>query len=208
MEATHDLARQDSLNESSLNQALATRFARDLIYTYVGDILLAVNPYADLPLYDNIHSLRYTKVSSKAEHPPHLFAIADAAFTQMMRTRQPQVAVISGESGAGKTFSTRLFIRQVSPSTPGRTNPVLEAFGNAQTVMNSNSSRFGKFIELQFTTQGRVVGARLAHYLLEKARVVSQGEGERNFHIFEMLIEGCDDEERRRTGLHLSDEWQ
>eukprot|EP00730_Choanoeca_flexa_P004847 TRINITY_DN11819_c4_g1_i5.p1 TRINITY_DN11819_c4_g1~~TRINITY_DN11819_c4_g1_i5.p1 ORF type:complete len:1165 (+),score=413.54 TRINITY_DN11819_c4_g1_i5:208-3702(+) len=221
LNATHDLASSESLDEAKLSGALEMRYQKDVIYTYVGDILVAVNPYKTLPLYTDAVARSYMNLAGKALQPPHLYAIADAAYNQMARNRQPQVSVISGESGAGKTESTKHFIRQimmVSSKAAGaddgaeRTvhpierqilaiNPVLEAFGNAQTVMNDNSSRFGKFIELKFNSFGSVFGASLSHYLLEKARVVKQGPGERNYHIFELLLEGAKD---RLGGLHLA----
>ncbi|EDQ90868.1 uncharacterized protein MONBRDRAFT_20283, partial [Monosiga brevicollis MX1] len=199
-EQTHDLASSESLDETRLSNALEARYGADMIYTYVGDILVAVNPYRMLPLYTPAVQRKYMNMLQRSAQPPHLYAIADAAYNQMSRNATPQVAVISGESGAGKTESTKHFIRQIMEvSSRGRhpieakimaCNPVLEAFGNAQTVMNDNSSRFGKFVELKFNNLGQVFGASMSHYLLEKARVVSQGTGERNFHIFELLLEG------------------
>ncbi|EGD81714.1 hypothetical protein PTSG_02425 [Salpingoeca rosetta] len=204
---------KDALDEDKLNAQLEERYNSDIIYTYVGDILVAVNPYQMLPLYTPEIALKYCDISSKADFAPHLYAIAVGAYNAMMRNSQPQVTVISGESGAGKTESTKHFMRQIMMASSRRngggdddgprelhpveqkiiqTNPILEAFGNAQTVMNDNSSRFGKFIELKFSPIGMVVGASMSHYLLEKARVVKQGPGERNYHIFELLLAGGD----------------
>ena len=183
--------------------------------------MIAVNPFCELGLYTNEVSAQYCNVHNKSELPPHLFAIGDAAYGAMRRTGKSQVCVISGESGAGKTESAKQFIRQIMDvSARGimgggsmeeaveekvhvrarhpvegkimQQNPILEAFGNAQTVMNDNSSRFGKFIDLKFNEQGLVVGAQMSHYLLEKARIVMQGPGERNYHIFSMLFAGFD----------------
>eukprot|EP00043_Microstomoeca_roanoka_P015316 m.153412 g.153412 ORF g.153412 m.153412 type:complete len:1145 (+) comp16232_c1_seq1:118-3552(+) len=231
MAELHDLAAEEELDEDGLTRILQERYEDNLIYTYVGDILIAVNPYQQLDLYTDEMSAKYCNVTSKADHPPHIFAIADAAYQEMMRLHQPQVAVISGESGAGKTESTKLFIRQVmdvsargvlggagAPSFSSRSrhpleekiirlNPILEAFGNAQTVMNDNSSRFGKFVELKFDDSGLVQGAALSHYLLEKARVVQQGPGERNFHIFELVISGSPPEMIKKYGLSPDDDY-
>ena len=181
-----------------------------------------MNPYEALPLYTHEIAAKYCNLANKADEPPHIFAIADSAFNEMMRNHQRQVAVISGESGAGKTESTKLFIRQLmdvsASSLIGGTgaaaaqrtrhpledriiqlNPILEAFGNAQTVMNDNSSRFGKFLEVLYDDEENlqampVVGAQLSKYLLEKSRVTTQAAGESNFHIFYYLLSGLSPE--------------
>ncbi|EGD79108.1 myosin [Salpingoeca rosetta] len=228
MAEKNDLALEEELDEDMLTNILKERYQQRIIYTYVGDILIAVNPYEDLSLYTAEQTATYCNVANKADHPPHIFAIADNAFGEMMRNHQRQVAVISGESGAGKTESTKLFIRHVmdvsargilntaTPATRTRhpleekiiqLNPILESFGNAQTVMNDNSSRFGKFVELKFNESGVVQGASLSHYLLEKARVVKQGPGERNFHIFEQLLSGLSQDERAEYGLASQTEY-
>eukprot|EP00053_Salpingoeca_punica_P002789 m.39490 g.39490 ORF g.39490 m.39490 type:complete len:1302 (+) comp11781_c0_seq1:532-4437(+) len=194
-----DLASLTTLDEASLNNALADRYSRKIPYTYVGDVLVAVNPYEQLPLYSSDIAMQY-KQASRATLPPHIFAIADAAFTTCFQTSQSQVCVISGESGAGKTESTKYLIRHILDLAPSvnpalhkrilQINPVLEAFGNAATVMNHNSSRFGKFIDLRLTRQGSIGGATLSHYLLEKSRVVQQSSHERNFHVFYYMLHG------------------
>lgn len=213
---TDDLAELEVLTDDILCECLMERYQHDKIYTYVGNILIAVNPFQWLGLYTDEMSAQYTNVHNKAEHPPHLFVIADSAYHSMMRNKKPQVCVISGESGAGKTESAKQFIRQImdvsargvmggsSDSSAGRArhpvenkiqqqNPILEAFGNAKTVMNDNSSRFGKFIELKFNDKNMVSGAHMSHYLLEKARIVMQGPGEGNYHIFGQMFAGMDD---------------
>ena len=191
--STDDLVSgKELLDEDKLCNCLHDRYNANIIYTYVGDILVAVNPYEMLPLYGGELSTKYCGISSKSDLPPHLYSIAVSAYNAMMRNSEPQVTVISGESGAGKTESTKHFMRQIMTASSRRngggdedgprelhpveqkiiqTNPILEAFGNAQTVMNDNSSRFGKFIELKFSSIGMVVGASMSHYLLEKARV-------------------------------------
>mmetsp|Transcript_35727 Transcript_35727/g.93386 ORF Transcript_35727/g.93386 Transcript_35727/m.93386 type:complete len:1264 (-) Transcript_35727:548-4339(-) len=224
-----DLAELEVLTDDILCDCLNTRYQQDKIYTYVGDILIAVNPFKMLGFYTNEMSARYCNVASKADHPPHLFAIADAAYSKMKRGGRSQVCVISGESGAGKTESAKQFVRQIMDVSargamgggvgPGEgatehvrakhpvetkiinQNPILEAFGNAKTVMNDNSSRFGKFIDLKFGQQGTVTGADMSHYLLEKARIVKQGPGERNYHIFAMLFTGLSQDARNMYGL-------
>lgn len=180
-----------------------------------------MNPFQWLDLYTDAVSSKYTNIHNKTDQPPHLFAIADTAFHSMVRNNKAQVCVISGESGAGKTESAKQFVRQImdvsargvahsaedtagaEPAARARhpvegkiiqQNPILEAFGNAQTVMNDNSSRFGKFIELKFNSRNLVCGAEMSHYLLEKARIVMQGPGERNYHIFSLMFSGMDRE--------------
>eukprot|EP00040_Diaphanoeca_grandis_P032118 m.193634 g.193634 ORF g.193634 m.193634 type:complete len:1246 (-) comp32511_c1_seq1:49-3786(-) len=215
--STDDLAELEDLDDDILCECLKTRYEEDKIYTYVGDILIAINPFVQLGLYTSEVSAKYCNVHDKSSLPPHLFATADAAFHAMNRSMKPQVCVISGESGAGKTESAKQFIRQIMDvSARGimggsgaddegvvrdrarhpieskiiQQNPILESFGNAKTVMNDNSSRFGKFIQLKFGSKGMVEGAEMQHYLLEKARIVMQGPGERNYHVFGMLFSG------------------
>ena len=190
--------------------------------TYVGNVLVAVNPFTDLGLFTPEVASRYVNIASASSVPPHIYAIADNAYSALIRDEVTQVCVISGESGAGKTESAKQFMRQVMDiSAAGvggmvisehrrrhpievkliATNPILEAFGNAQTVMNHNSSRFGKFIEVLFNDNGQVAGGSLSHYLLEKGRIVKQNQNEGNFHIFKFLFAGCS----RQTldGFHL-----
>jgi hypothetical protein len=227
---TDDLAELEDLTDTILCECLDARFKADLIYTYVGNILIAVNPFAWLQLYTDNVSAKYTNIHNKTDQPPHLFAIADSAFHSMVRNKKAQVCVISGESGAGKTESAKQFVRQImdvsarglmggaiadeAADAPARArhpvegkilqqNPILEAFGNAQTVMNDNSSRFGKFIELKFSTNDLVCGAEMSHYLLEKSRIILQGPGERNFHIFSLMFSGMD--QTARDAYRLTD---
>jgi myosin-3 len=174
----------------------------------VGDILVAVNPFKRLPIFDKKHSAKYRKVV-KSHVPPHVYYVADSAYQLMMDTARNQCCVISGESGAGKTESTKFIISQLIELCQGKTaleqriiqvNPLLEAFGNAQTIMNDNSSRFGKYIQLKFR-QGQVLGAKINEYLLEKSRVVRQAYQERNFHVFYYLYCGLDDEDQAKYCL-------
>lgn len=145
------------------------------------------------------HSQQYTQ-SHRDSLPPHIFAIASRAYFSMVHTSHDQCCVVSGESGSGKTEASNILVQQFMKLGRAKTrsleekilklNPLMESFGNARTVINSNSSRFGKFLELHFTSNGRVVGAHLSEYLLEKSRVVSQARKERNFHIFYYLLAG------------------
>ncbi|KAK6305339.1 hypothetical protein J4Q44_G00241190 [Coregonus suidteri] len=207
-----DLAALSDLDEQSLLESLSQRFKQDRIYTYIGDILVAINPFKYLPLYVKEVSERY-KYHEKSKLPPHIFAVADRAYQSMLGRLatgpRNQCIVISGESGAGKTESTKLLLRQIMELCRANSqleqqilqvNPLLEAFGNAQTVMNDNSSRFGKYIQLRFHNSS-VKGAKINEYLLEKSRVVHQDEGERNFHIFYCMLAGISPDDKDMYGL-------
>lgn len=197
-----DLAQLANLDEQILLQAIRERYALNKIYTYVGDILIAVNPFKEIGIYGKEDGHQY-RMSRKSTLPPHIFAVADISYQALLgltgRSPGSQCILISGESGAGKTESTKLIIKQLVELCSGNTqlerqilqvNPLLEAFGNAQTNMNDNSSRFGKYIQLKFY-KGQLIGGKISEYLLEKSRVVRQNEGEENFHIFSYLFAGA-----------------
>ncbi|XP_067399612.1 myosin-IIIb-like isoform X3 [Emydura macquarii macquarii] len=207
-----DLAALAELDETRLLQSLSGRFLQQRVYTYIGDILIAMNPFQSLPLYEKPISEKYQN-HNKGTLPPHIFAIADRAYQAMLGRLatgpQNQCIVISGESGAGKTESAKLLLQHIMHLCKGNSqleqqilqvNPLLEAFGNAQTVMNDNSSRFGKYIQLRFQ-RNTVRGAKLSEYLLEKSRVVQQDAGERNFHIFYYMLAGLTEKEKEMYGL-------
>ncbi|XP_043669123.1 myosin-IIIb-like isoform X6 [Vespula pensylvanica] len=194
-----DLAALDMLSEDAIVDQLQHRYEQGQIYTYIGDILVAVNPFTNLGLYTGIEQRRY-KGQARSDNPPHIFAVADAAYQALLHQRQNQAIVISGESGAGKTESANLLLKQLVylSKAPNRNleerilqiNPIMEAFGNATTGINANSSRFGKYLDLTMTKGGKVTGARISVYLLEQSRVVAQAEGERNFHVFYYMYDG------------------
>ncbi|XP_059179629.1 myosin-IIIb-like [Physella acuta] len=195
-----NLALLEVLDEETIVNQLLNRYSQDEIYTYIGDILLAVNPFISLPIYSDEYVKMYMH-AMKADNPPHIFAVADQSYQMMMHNKHSQCIVISGESGAGKTESANLLVQQLTQlgKAPNRTledrilqvNPLMEAFGNAKTVINDNSSRFGKYLEMFFTaSSGTVVGAKITEYLLEKSRVIHQASGEQNFHIFYYLHDG------------------
>ncbi|XP_016362447.1 myosin-IIIb-like [Sinocyclocheilus anshuiensis] len=207
-----DLANLSELDEKSLLEVLTGRFTQNLIYTYIGDILVAINPFKYLSIYVKEVSEQY-KCHEKKSLPPHIFAVADRAYQSMLghlaTGPKNQCIVISGESGAGKTESTKLLLRHIMELCKANSqleqqilqvNPLLEAFGNAQTVMNDNSSRFGKYIQLRFQNSS-VKGAKINEYLLEKSRVVHQDEGEQNFHIFYFMLAGISTEDKEIYGL-------
>nr|XP_012145788.1 PREDICTED: myosin-IIIb isoform X2 [Megachile rotundata] len=200
-----DLAALDTLSEDAIVDQLQHRYEQAQIYTYIGDILVAVNPFTNLGLYTGIEQKRY-KGQARSDNPPHIFAVADAAYQALLHQRQNQAIVISGESGAGKTESANLLLKQLVylSKAPNRNleerilqiNPIMEAFGNATTGINANSSRFGKYLDLTMTKGGKVTGARISVYLLEQSRVVAQAEGERNFHIFYYMYDGLEADDR------------
>ncbi|XWS31345.1 hypothetical protein CRYUN_Cryun23aG0068500 [Craigia yunnanensis] len=195
-----DMTKLSYLHEPGVLQNLRSRYDMNEIYTYTGNILIAVNPFRKLPhLYDS-HMMAQYKGAAFGELSPHPFAVADAAYRLMINEGISQSILVSGESGAGKTESTKLLMRYLAymggrAAAEGRTveqqvlesNPVLEAFGNAKTVRNNNSSRFGKFVEIQFDRRGKISGAAIRTYLLERSRVCQVSDPERNYHCFYML---------------------
>ncbi|KAL5706508.1 Myosin-6 [Ranunculus cassubicifolius] len=203
------------LHEPGVLQNIRSRYDMNEIYTYTGSILIAVNPFRRLPhLYDS-HMMEQYKGADFGELSPHPFAVADAAYRLMINGGISQSILVSGESGAGKTESTKMLMRYLAymggkrESPEGRSvekkvlesNPVLEAFGNAKTVRNNNSSRFGKFVELQFDGRGRISGAAIRTYLLERSRVCQVSDPERNYHCFYMLCAAPpEDVERYKLG--------
>lgn len=194
-----NLAELGSLTEDIILSHLLGRYLNNQIYTYIGDILIAINPLKTLDLYGPEQANRYRN-SQKSALPPHIYMVADMTHQAMVHNKNPQCCLISGESGAGKTVSADYLVRHLAElgKAGNRTleekillvNPLMEALGNAQTAINDNSSRFGKYLELHFTSNGALTGGILSEYLLEKSRVVSQSQGERNFHIFYYMIAG------------------
>ncbi|XP_039255307.2 unconventional myosin-X-like [Styela clava] len=214
-EGLDDMAKLSELNQASILCNLNVRYQKNTIYTYIGSILISVNPYKKIEgLYDS-DKLALYRDKDLGEHPPHVYAIANETYSCMWKREENQCVLISGESGAGKTEATKLMLRFLSDASRikahktesqdnGRntsieksileSGPLLEAFGNAKTVYNNNSSRFGKFIQLLFAQNGGIQGGRITDYLLEKHRVVRQNPGERNYHIFYQLLSGLEQE--------------
>ncbi|MQM07606.1 hypothetical protein Taro_040447 [Colocasia esculenta] len=181
--------------------------------TYTGSILIAVNPFTKLPHLYNSHMMEQYKGVRFGELSPHVFAVADASYRAMMNEGQSQSILVSGESGAGKTETTKLILQYLTfvggrSANDERTveqqvlesNPLLEAFGNARTVRNDNSSRFGKFVEIQFDASGRISGAAIRTYLLERSRVVKIADCERNYHCFYQLCASGEDAKKYKLG--------
>ncbi|XP_027357060.1 myosin-15-like [Abrus precatorius] len=208
-----DMTKLAYLNEPGVLYNLHRRYALNDIYTYTGTILIAVNPFTKLPHLYDIHMMEQYKGAPFGELSPHVFAVADASYRAMMNEGQSQSILVSGESGAGKTETTKL-IMQYLTFVGGRaagddrtveqqvleSNPLLEAFGNARTVRNDNSSRFGKFVEIQFDSNGRISGAAIRTYLLERSRVVQITDPERNYHCFYQLCASERDVEKYKLG--------
>ncbi|EPQ13695.1 Myosin-7 [Myotis brandtii] len=198
-----DMADMTFLNEASVLDNLRQRYTNMRIYTYSGLFCVTVNPYRWLPIYGSRVANMY-KGKKRTEMPPHLFSISDNAYHDMLMDRENQSMLITGESGAGKTENTKKVIQYFAniggtgkQSSDGKgsledqiiqANPVLEAFGNAKTTRNNNSSRFGKFIRIHFGTTGKLAGADIESYLLEKSRVISQQAAERGYHIFYQIL--------------------
>ncbi|XP_052604205.1 myosin-9 isoform X1 [Peromyscus californicus insignis] len=210
-----DMAELTCLNEASVLHNLKERYYSGLIYTYSGLFCVVINPYKNLPIYSEEIVDMY-KGKKRHEMPPHIYAITDTAYRSMMQDREDQSILCTGESGAGKTENTKKVIQYLahvasshkSKKDQGelerqllQANPILEAFGNAKTVKNDNSSRFGKFIRINFDVNGYIVGANIETYLLEKSRAIRQAKEERTFHIFYYLLSGAG--EHLKTDLLL-----
>ncbi|XP_072547051.1 unconventional myosin-VIIb [Salminus brasiliensis] len=209
MEGVDDMIKLGDLTEAGILRNLLIRHKQGIIYTYIGSVLVAVNPYQLLPIY-TAEQVRLYHGRKLSELPPHVFAIADKCYFNLRRNQHSQCCVISGESGAGKTESTKLILQFLAAVSGQHSwieqqilqaNPVLEAFGNAKTTRNDNSSRFGKYVEIFFNEEGVIEGAHIEQYLLEKSRVCHQAPMERNYHIFYCLLSGMPEEQKNILAL-------
>ncbi|KJE90748.1 myosin-X [Capsaspora owczarzaki ATCC 30864] len=214
--SVEDMATLADLHEGAILHNIDLRYAKDLIYTYIGSILCAVNPYKKIDMYGDKLLKSYNK-RALGELPPHIYAIANEAYYALWKTNHHQCVLISGESGAGKTESTKLILKYLSTMSNAESlvekqilesSPIMEAFGNAKTVYNNNSSRFGKFIKIQFSDRGAIEGAKIIDYLLEKGRVVRLNPGERNYHVFYNLLTGGSREEKASLLLTSADNYR
>uniref|UniRef100_A0A803WGR0 Myosin VIIB n=1 Tax=Ficedula albicollis TaxID=59894 RepID=A0A803WGR0_FICAL len=215
VQGVEDMIRLGDLHEAGMVHNLLIRHQEHKIYTYTGSILVAVNPYQLLPLY-TVDQIRLYCNKRIGELPPHVFAIADNCYFNMKRNKRDQCCVISGESGAGKTESTKLILQFLAAVSGQHSwieqqileaNPILEAFGNAKTIRNDNSSRFGKYIDIHFNKNGVIEGARIEQFLLEKSRVCRQAPEERNYHIFYCMLMGMNTEQKKMLNLGTASEY-
>ncbi|XP_029102821.1 unconventional myosin-XV [Scleropages formosus] len=208
VDEVEDLSQLEEVCESSVLLSLKKRFHRDSIYTYIGNMLLSVNPFKPLSIYSEELGQKY-QGKSQQRNPPHVYAIAEAAYFQSQNSTQEQCIVISGQSGSGKTEAAKRIMQYLSGMYQGRAEglrqpmdvlPILESFGNAKTILNDNSSRFGKYLHIHIR-HGVVVGTSLSQYLLEKSRIVFQAHGERNYHVFYEMLAGLNDWDKQELYL-------
>uniref|UniRef100_A0AAX7SGB4 Myosin VC n=1 Tax=Astatotilapia calliptera TaxID=8154 RepID=A0AAX7SGB4_ASTCA len=214
----NDLTALSYLHEPAVLHNLKVRFVESrIIYTYCGIILVALNPYKQLPIYGDAIIHAYSG-QNMGDMDPHIFAVAEEAYKQMARNHKNQSIIVSGESGAGKTVSARYAMRYfaVVSKSANKTrvedkvlasNPITEAIGNAKTTRNDNSSRFGKYTEISFDRKYRIIGANMRTYLLEKSRVVFQAENERNYHIFYQICSCADSPAFKNLRLQSADKF-
>lgn len=212
-----DMSELTHLNEPSVLYNLENRYQDDSIYTYSGLFLVAINPYSNVRIYTQEYVNLYHG-SPKEDNKPHIFALAEEAYQKLLSEKQDQSVLVTGESGAGKTENTKRILQYLASITSEdkllstkqesferkilESNPILESFGNSQTVRNNNSSRFGKFIKIEFDERGKINGAHIEWYLLEKSRIVNQHSLERNYHIFYQLLQGLSSQELRKLELN------
>ncbi|THH29062.1 hypothetical protein EUX98_g5124 [Antrodiella citrinella] len=212
-----DMTLLSTITNESINENLQKRWTNGDIYTYIGSVLISVNPFRDLGIYTDEVLQRY-KGKNRLEVPPHVFGIAESAYYNMNAYHENQCVIISGESGAGKTEAAKRIMQYIAAVSGGNdssiqeikdmvlaTNPLLESFGCAKTLRNNNSSRHGKYLEIMFNDHGEPIGAQITNYLLEKGRVVGQVDNERNFHIFYQFTKSASPEQRETYGIQTPD---
>nr|XP_058912173.1 unconventional myosin-Ie isoform X4 [Kogia breviceps] len=211
-----DMVLLSKITENAIVENLKKRYMDDYIFTYIGSVLISVNPFKQMPYFGEKEIEMY-QGAAQYENPPHIYALADNMYRNMIIDRENQCVIISGESGAGKTVAAKYIMSYISRVSGGgpkvqhvkdiilQSNPLLEAFGNAKTVRNNNSSRFGKYFEIQFSPGGEPDGGKISNFLLEKSRVVMRNPGERNFHIFYQLIEGASADQKHSLGITTMD---
>ncbi|NP_001080439.1 myosin IE, gene 2 L homeolog [Xenopus laevis] len=211
-----DMVLLSKITEEAIVDNLKKRYMDDYIFTYIGPVLISVNPFKQLPYFTD-REIEMYQGAAQYENPPHIYALADTMYRNMLIDGENQCVIISGESGAGKTVAAKYIMGYISKVSGGgpkvqhvkdiilKSNPLLEAFGNAKTVRNNNSSRFGKYFEIQFSRGGEPDGGKISNFLLEKSRVVSQNSGERSFHIFYQVLEGASAEDKENLGITSPD---
>lgn len=192
---------------AGIAENLKKRYKEKIIYTYIGPVLISMNPFQQLKIFTDKEVEQYQGAICY-ENPPHIYALTDNMYRNLMIELENQCVITSGESGAGKTVSAKLIMAYIAKISGGgptvqrvkeiilESNPLLEAFGNAKTVRNNNSSRFGKYVEIQFSRGGEPIGGKVSNFLLEKSRIVMQNQDERNFHIFYQMCSGATEDEK------------
>nr|CAB3264157.1 unconventional myosin-If [Phallusia mammillata] len=211
-----DMVLLTKISESAIVENLKKRYMDDQIFTYIGPVLVSINPFKQMPYFTDKEVELY-QGAAPYENPPHIYALADDMYRNMLIDMENQCVIISGESGAGKTVAAKFIMAYISKVSGGgsrvqhvkdiilKSNPLLEAFGNAKTVRNNNSSRFGKYFEIQFSRGGEPDGGKISNFLLEKSRVVSQNQNERNFHIFYQILYGAPPDLKEQLGIATPD---
>ncbi|KAJ1361072.1 hypothetical protein KIN20_020249 [Parelaphostrongylus tenuis] len=207
-----DMVLLSKLTEQAIVDNLRKRLHGNSIFTYIGPVLISVNPFKQMPYFTEKEMDQYQS-AAQYENPPHIYAVADNMYRNMLIDNESQCVIISGESGSGKTVAAKYIMSYISRISGGglkvqhlkdvilQSNPLLEAFGNSATIRNWNSSRFGKYVQIVFGRGGEPVGGKVTNFLLEKSRVVRQNCGDRNFHIFYQLCAGADKNIRSTLGI-------
>uniref|UniRef100_A0A8C7KNL0 Osteoclast-stimulating factor 1 n=1 Tax=Oncorhynchus kisutch TaxID=8019 RepID=A0A8C7KNL0_ONCKI len=210
-----DMVLLSKISEDAIVENLKKRYMDDYIFTYIGSVLISVNPFKQMPYFTD-REIELYQGAAQYENPPHIYALTDNMYRNMMIDQENQCVIISGESGAGKTVAAKYIMGYISKVSGGgdkvqhvkdiilQSNPLLEAFGNAKTVRNNNSSRFGKYFEIQFSRGGEPDGGKISNFLLEKSRVVSQNENERNFHVY-YQVKGANPQQKEALGIMTPD---
>lgn len=209
-----NLIEMEEFSEGAILHQIRQRYFADRIYTNIGSILVSVNPFKELQIYTPHILSKYKKVIE--DNDPHVYQVASIALHNLLKDRQSQSVIISGESGSGKTEATKLILQYLGDTAGSKdgveqqilqSNPILEAFGNCKTLRNKNSSRFGKWMEISFKS-GKICGAKIINYLLEKSRVNSQAKNERNYHAFYQLCQGIPDDLREKLHVHTAEHFE
>ncbi|XP_046434447.1 unconventional myosin-Ie-like [Neodiprion virginianus] len=207
-----DMVLLPKVNEDSIVENLKKRYMDDYIFTCIGPVIVSINPFKQMPYFGE-KEIEIYQGAAPYENPPHVYGLADEMYRNMLIDNESQCVIISGESGAGKTVAAKYIMSYISRVSGGgervqkvkdvilESNPLLEAFGNAKTVRNNNSSRFGKYVEMMFGSGGQPEGGKISNFLLEKSRVTSHNPGERNFHVFYQLATGANEEMKASFGL-------
>ena len=213
-----DMVLLSKVTEEEIVNNLRKRYMEDQIFTYIGPVLVSVNPFKPMPYFTE-REIELYQGAATYENPPHIYALADNMYRNMLIDSENQCVIISGESGAGKTVAAKYIMNYIARVSGGgdrvrhlkdvilESNPLLEAFGNAKSVRNNNSSRFGKYVEIQFSSGGQPIGGKISNFLLEKSRVVMRTRNERSFHIFYQLCAGADARTKEQLGIDTPDNY-